>query len=229
VSLSFPVGLVAAPAMARVDHCRCPNEATNAARLLDPVECLAGPHERNFLMSRTILVITIVTWWLTGAAPAQEPKFERFTSEEGRFAVEMPGKPTATSQKTKDGLVIHYFTVQEFVERSTVAYIDYASGSFRGKDPQQVLKLFSSGQYANKKLEEEKQIAFGDDKVPGLEYRVATEVETDEGGKVPIFLRERLLLDGDRLYVIQYRAAVNKNLLNSKEANHLFDSFTLTK
>ncbi|HLW66043.1 MAG TPA: hypothetical protein VKS79_12100 [Gemmataceae bacterium] len=178
---------------------------------------------RNALGSTAFFMLAFAA-----GAWAQE-KFEKLTSTDGRYTVEMPGKPTQTSNKSGGGLELHYAIVKSVIEQYQVIYVDFADSVIRGKDPQALLKAYRDGEYAKKKFENEKEINFGSNKYPGTEYRVETVFETKDGGKVPVFIRERDLLVGNRLYVVQYRAVVNKNLLDSKEANKFFDSFELTK
>jgi hypothetical protein len=171
------------------------------------------------------LVITLVS----GGAARAEQAFEKFKSAEARFSVEMPGKPEHTNHETPSGLVVHYFRFKSFIEAYQVHYVDFPESVVRGGEPRKLFKVYTSSEYPNKTLEGEKHIAFGTDMIPCLEYRIETTLVTDNGAKAPVFIRERLLLAGNRLYVIRYRAVLNENLLDSKEANRFFDSFEITK
>src|SRR5262245_48016073 len=150
-------------------------------------------------LHKNIAVALIVA--LTGAVFARaDEKFEKFASAQGRFTVEMPGKPTETTEKTPGGQTLHYTNVKSLIERYQVIYFDVPENVVRSNDPQKLFKAYTEGAYRGAKLQEEKKISFGPDNVPGFEYRVETVFKTDNGGMVPIFSRDRLVLTSNRLY-----------------------------
>jgi hypothetical protein len=178
--------------------------------------------------ARILAAVCVWLFALATAAPAEE-KFQKFSSTDGRFTVEMPGKAAVSSTKSSEGVTMNFAIVKSLIEQYEVMYFDAPEQLIKNSEPQKLFKAFTDSEYPNMKLEKEKVIAFGTDKWPGLEYRVETVVKTDNGGMVPVFKRDRLILAGNRFYIVQYRAVVNKNLLDSKEADRFFDSFAITK
>jgi hypothetical protein len=169
-------------------------------------------------------IVAILT--IAGSTVAED-KFQKFTSAEGRFSADMPGKVTASSKTTPGGLEIHYLDSQlSILERFQVRYVDFSGSVFRGRDPQKLLKLYQEGEYRGDKVFSEKVTEVGANKLPGLEYKVESLVEVN-GSKVPVFHRERIFFVGTRLYVVRCRVVVNKNLLDSKEATRFMDSFAV--
>src|SRR5262249_40923120 len=137
--------------------------------------------EKIMTLGRNIAIALIVVLAGTVAVRAQE-RFEKFTSGQGRFTVEMPGKPAESSETTPRGQMLHNTIVKSLIERYQVTYFDLPDNIIRNHDPQKLFKAFTSGEYPGNKLEKENTIAFGADKLPGLEYRVETIVKTDNGG-----------------------------------------------
>jgi len=171
--------------------------------------------------------VAVVLLALAGSAWA-EPKLAKFTSVEGRFEANLPGKVSTRSEKTPSGIEIHYFDSQlSILERMQVHYCDFPDRVFQGRDPKMLLKVYQDSEYKAGKMLSEKEFATADGKIKGLEYKVETVFET-KGSKVPVFIRERIFFVGNRLYVVRCRVVVNKNLLESKEANQFFDSFTVS-
>jgi hypothetical protein len=180
-------------------------------------------------LARSVAIAGMVIPFCSDLARADE-KFEKFTSGAGRFTVEMPGKPTESTKKTQNGAELHYAVAKpSIIEQYQVVYFDLPENIVKGNEPKKIFKLYTDGEYADAKIEKQKDIAFGADKLPGTEYRADTVFKADNGGMVPVYIRERLVLSGNRIYVVQFRAAANKNLLDSKEANQFFDSFQVTK
>jgi hypothetical protein len=159
----------------------------------------------------------------TASAETTSPTlaFQKVTSADGKFTVEMPGKP---AENTKDvtGWKHHEFAVlvvnKQQVYRFVVSYMDLSGVNV--SDPQKLIQLYQIGSRKGQKIVEEREIALGTLKIPGRDYKI------DTGNDV--FVREWLLLDGSRLYNV-FVATNDKDFMSSKNANRLFDSFQITR
>jgi uncharacterized protein (TIGR03000 family) len=150
---------------------------------------------------------------------AKAPK--GFTSREGRFVADIPGKVAPSTEDLGGGRTRFIFSAPAKGRNYQVSYIDFPAKTLEGKEPIAVLKAFRAGYRENKKFEGEKQIELGKDKVPGIEYRL------DAGDGV--FVRERLYQAGTRLNTVFVAGVKDKDFLTSREADRFFDSFKITK
>lgn len=157
---------------------------------------------------------------LGGAAPADTVfEFTKFTSPAGRFSVELPGKPKEETQKNSDGSPQYIFSVSKLpVAEYRIYYSDFEPKVVQGKDPGVLLKAFRDGASKGAKIDSEKELTLGDAKVPALDYRFARD---------KLFVRERAVLAGTRLYMLEI-TALGKDFLGSEDANRFFDSFAVT-
>lgn len=148
-------------------------------------------------------------------------KFQPFASVAGRFAVELPGKPRESVKTLPDGEKAYHFAMP--ISRELVffvGYLDVEEKFIKGKDPQERLKAFLTGSRRGAKIEDDTEIALGANKVPGRTYWV----EAEKG----FYVRERLYLDGNRIYWL-YVGAEDKTILTSRDAERFFASFRITR
>ena len=121
----------------------------------------------------------------------------------------------------EEDLVIHEFDAYAAGNRYAVRYFDLAENNVKGKNPFGVLQAFVTGYRPNSKMEDEKELSLGKDKVPAREYRVSTSAKDNA--------RERVVLSGTRLYVIILSTAGDKDDLYSPDSVTFFDSFEFEK
>lgn len=76
---------------------------------------------RRFLLAATLPALVLIGWRLLHPFPASAQEWQRFTSEEGRFSVDLPAPPSI-SQRTRDTIV------GTIVENSFVVKIDDNTG-----------------------------------------------------------------------------------------------------
>jgi hypothetical protein len=147
--------------------------------------------------------------------------FQKVTSADGKFTVEMPGKPTDTTTDVS-GWKHHQSAVlivnKERVYRYVVSYMDLSGVDL--SDPQKLIQLYQIGCRKGQKILEEKPISLGTRKIPGRDYRIETGTD--------VMVHEWLLLDGARLYNV-FVATNVKDFISSKNANRLFDTFEITR
>jgi hypothetical protein len=174
-------------------------------------------------MSRVLLSsVFAVSLVFVGAARAQsETEFRKTVSEAGRFSVEMPGEAEEETETYEDGTQRHIFTAAPaLVVRFHVSYYDFQDSIVSGRDPQMLLKVFREGYRSGVEYQDDREIQLGEAKVPGRQYVI----DTGEG----VFVRERLLLDGNRMYVLFVAALKRDDVLN-KDADRFLDSFAIAK
>ncbi len=149
-------------------------------------------------------------------------KFQPFTSEAGRFVLDLPGKPREQAKNLADGKKEHQFIVpisQDLV--FFLSYIDLEEKFVKGKEPQERLKTYRRGSRRNATIEGDTEITLGQQKVPGRDYWLEAE-------KGKFYVRERLYLDGVRLYCL-YVGSDDKAFLTSKDAERFFVSFQIDR
>jgi hypothetical protein len=176
-------------------------------------------------MRRFILPALACTAFLTTALA------DEYTSEAGKFTVTFPGK---TKEKTKlkettvplpDGTKTtmhsaHFEYADNNDEYSYLAsYTDYPENTLKVA-PQKILAGVRDDRVKGGRLLDDKEITYGDDKVPGREFAI----ENDQQG----FMRFRVYLRGTRLYQIAVTAVTNEGIVSQKSDKYL-DSFKIAK
>jgi hypothetical protein len=153
-----------------------------------------------------------------------DDKFE-LKSKDGRFTVTFPSKPMETTQevplKGSDEKIKVTNHVVEVDKKSAyiVAFNDYPAGVL-APNAQDVLKGVRDGNMGPEgKLGEEKTGTFGADKLPMREFTFT---------KNDLHFRNKLILDGTRLYQVMIVADSEKALTNDM-AKAYYDSFSITK
>ena len=128
-------------------------------------------------------------------ASADQLAFRKFSSQAGRFTVEMPGQPFEQVEKGTT-VVEHKFIVLakdgDTLVKFSVGYFDMDPRAVQGKDPQLILVAGRAGFRKGSVISEDRKIVIGARRVPGREYIVKT-----PNGQ---YIRERLILDGKRVY-----------------------------
>jgi len=174
---------------------------------------------RSMLVGAAIICLALSR---TAPAAAADLKFQPVASDAGRFDVEMPGEPKETVEGAGTRDENHTFAVAMAGPKVfRVEYIDINGVDLEGKDPLKVLRLYRDGFRKDVKIEGEKEVTLGKDKVPGLEYAC----QPQDG----VFVRERLFLAGKRIYTLHVVAIGDKDFLDSGDADHFFRSFKITK
>lgn len=145
------------------------------------------------------------------------------SANDGKYAVKFPGVPKVTSQtaKTKAGELTIAIATYANADGNTfmVSWTDYPTGS-TVDNQKQIFDGIRDGIKGNGKIVgDEKNIAFGEDKLPGREFVV------DKGGRQRVKFRA-ILRDG-RLY--QIAAIGTETFVSGKDVTAFFDSFELIK
>jgi uncharacterized protein (TIGR03000 family) len=233
------VGDEAVPADKAVIVVKLPAEATLS---IDGEKLKAAGAERRFSASslqagKVYSYVLVATWTEDGKERKEQKKVTfkagqtvpvtfaarapGFTSREGRFTAMIPGKVAPSTEDLGRGLMRYIFSAPTAGRNYQVSYIDFPEKAIKDKDPLELLKAFRAGYREGKKFEGEKEITLGKGKVPGIEYRL----DAGDGAHV----RERLYLDGNRLYTIFVVGVKEKDFITSKEADGFFESFKITK
>ena len=171
---------------------------------------------------RCVLPILLLTAAFGSAAEEPKAKPVEFASKEGKFTVTFPDKPKSGKNKIPVGdteVTIYRETLEFEGCAFIVAYNDYPEGTLDPK-PQTVLENVRNGNLGETgKIIDETIGKFGPDKLPMREFTFS---------KDKVFYRNRLVLDGDRLYQVMVVAEKEKDLTTAV-ADKLFDSFILDK
>lgn len=171
------------------------------------------------------LLAALVALIALSAATAQDAKPYELKSKDGKFTVVFPAKPAESSQKVPlkgtDKEIVVTNNVVEVGKSAAyiVAYNDYPAGVL-GADGKKALEGVRDGNMgANSKLLEDKSGTYGDAKLPMREFTFT---------KMNLFFRNKLILDGNRLYQIMV-VSDNEKELTSETAKKYYESFALTK
>jgi len=160
--------------------------------------------------------------WYPGPAAAEPTAFtfQKFSSPTGRFTGLMPGRPTESVEKHAFA-DLHIFaagTVDVAVFR--IEYLDPPAGPFDSQPPQQSLTNFINGFRHDKKLQAQKELSLGPDKIPGREYVL----EAQPG----LWLREQVYLTPGRIFIVDLVGYKSEKILTSALADRFFNSFSIT-
>jgi hypothetical protein len=170
-------------------------------------------------MIRSTVLSALVIVAITATVRAEE----KYESKDGKFNITFTDKPKETTKEipTAIGKITLYMTTVEAGKDKVfiATYNDYPDAVSKSP-PQDVLKGVRDGAKGKDgKVLDDKEITFGDDKIPGREYTLQ---------KGTLFHRYRVFLNGTRLYNVGY-VAPTKDDLSSKEADAFFESFKITK
>jgi hypothetical protein len=167
---------------------------------------------------RRLFVVSMLIFCACGAnAQPAGP----YTSEQGKFAVRFPGTPKVTSKTSSTDLGELSVTVATYATSDGNVYmVSYTVLPSAPKAQHQPM-LFAGVRDAVKgegKQTEDKEFAFGPDKLPGREFMV-------EKGRQRI--KFRAILRDNRLY--QIAVIGSSSFVGGKDAKQFFESFELTK
>lgn len=158
-------------------------------------------------------------------AVAQDAKPYELKSKDGKFTVTFPGKPMESVQKVPlkgtDKQIVVTNNVVEVGKGAAyiVAYNDYPAGILAA-DGKKVLEGVRDGNMGkDAELVEDKVGTFGDAKLPMREFTFT---------KNKLHFRNKLILDGNRLYQVMI-VADNEKELTSETAKKYYESFSLAK
>jgi len=170
-------------------------------------------------------IAAVVALFAFSAAAAQDAKPFELKSKDGKFTVTFPGKPMETTQKVPlkgtDKQIVVTNNVVEVGKSAAyiVAYNDYPSGVLAA-DGKKVLEGVRDGNMGkDAEIVEDKAGTFGDAKLPMREFTFT---------KNKLHFRNKLILDGNRLYQIMI-VADNEKALTGDMAKKYYDSFSLAK
>ncbi len=145
-----------------------------------------------------ILILLSLTLLLSGCFKASEEQLIEYTSDEGKFTVSMPGKPSKDIKNipTAVGAISMYlFMVEKTNIAYMVAYSDYPAVVVENSDPEKILDGAVNGAMQNMegKLISQEQITYGED--PGREISFNAKKGIAKGKAV-------IVLSGNRLYQV---------------------------
>lgn len=177
-------------------------------------------------MKRSLVLILTFLFISATALPAQDVsklKFEKFTSKEGKYTANFPGKVMNQKKSAKTDVGEIQINLDLVPIGNDLAFIisfnDYPD-SLKSTDPEKMLIGVRDG---NKGVEGElisdEAIAFGPDKLPGRKVLIKKPGET--------YMRTMMVLKGTRLY--QVMVVGKKEQVNSKAVDNFQKSFQLTK
>jgi hypothetical protein len=172
-------------------------------------------------MPTRFLMITAVVPMLVGAA--QDAAWQPFTSREGGFTVQVPGKPKEEQQaiRTAGGTIDVTVYVLERKTGGTFA-VGFAEFPEQAAKPGTTSRRLDAGRdgavtRAGGKLTAERRIAL--DRYPGRELHIEVDGKT--------FVRTRLYAVKNRLY--QLVAIGTKESVSSEDAERFLDSLDLAE
>jgi uncharacterized protein (TIGR03067 family) len=168
-------------------------------------------------MENSLAVVTTIVLLLASTATAAELEFESYKSDHGRFSAQFPGEPIAQNQPAGDDITEYQF-IRPLADKTVfvVKFFDIPENLVGGREPKELLSLYQSGSRRGVEFREEKELTLNTG--IGREYQC----EAQPG----YFVRERLVLDGRRLYTL-YVGATERNLPTSADAQRFFDSFEI--
>jgi len=148
---------------------------------------------------------------------------DKFESKDGKYAVGFPKAPTDVVKEadTASGKVKLYISSVEIRREFAVLvlYADYPKEILKEK-PQSILDRIRDGVKGQQgKVSDEKALTIGANKVPGKTFVIE---------KMGFFMRNRVYLDGVRIYQVYVMASKKEDLM-SKEADEFLDSFEIKK
>jgi len=174
------------------------------------------------MRARTFALVGLVAG--LGVAAAADPvvDYTLYATADGRYKVLFPGPvKTETSQiKTPTGDRTLTFESVKLSERVTfmVTYIDVADDVAKGPPGPRLDKVRDGNKGADGKLISEADATVGPEKYPARDIVV---------GKPTTFLRNRVVLAGNRLYQVMVQGP--QEFVGSKVVDRYFDSFEVTK
>ncbi|MDB5306344.1 MAG: hypothetical protein JWO38_546 [Gemmataceae bacterium] len=171
------------------------------------------------MLPRTIAALGLLAGLGLAPLPAADaPKGEarEFVSKDGKYRTKFPGEPKST-ETTAGGMTIHTtMLAPRSGEALTVVYFDLLVEIPAGQ-AKEMLKKFGAG--IKGKVESEKDVSLGKDKLPGREVVYSLDKAV---------IRQLMVLDGKRVYQVLVGGPTRESV-TSKEADAFVGSFEVTK
>jgi hypothetical protein len=165
------------------------------------------------------MIAAVVVVVAAGLATADDKKY---TSKEGKFAVQFPADLKLKSDKKEQGILTLVSTVGDDKDAGTTYGVIYAElpAAIKNVPPKTILDGAAKGaaDKSGGKLLETKDIEFGPNKLPGRDL-----ILEKDGNKVHV----KVIVAETKLYVVIVGG--KKDFATSKEATNYIDSFELTK
>jgi hypothetical protein len=175
------------------------------------------------ILGATLALTTVAI--LVPAAPAQreggkttEPEWQEVVWRKGDCVALMPGKPTATTQPTKDKIDVHYMVVE--IKPGAYAMSYSVIPVLKGANQETITKFLDGGRdgaVGKNKLVKEDKITHGT--YQGREILVELPAST--------FTRSQVFIVEDRIYHLLVLGP--KDMVSSKDADKFFESFKLLR
>src|SRR5262245_10271227 len=145
---------------------------------------------------------------------------EKYTSKEGKFAIQFPaGSKVKTATQKAGGISLNLASVESDGKTYVTMYTELPEAATK-LPPKTLLDAMEKGAVdkSGAKLDSSKDITFGKDKLPGRES-----VMDKDGNKITA----RLILADMRVYMVMVGGP--KDFATSKDATKFLDSFEITK
>ncbi|MBY0228994.1 MAG: hypothetical protein K2W96_06930 [Gemmataceae bacterium] len=139
----------------------------------------------------------------------------------GGFSIDLPAMPRLSNDGFFETTRHEIRAVPGPSQAFVASHADFKEGAFKGREAYRVLTAIRDGWRKGKEIQCERRFTAGPRKVPCLEYQVEL--------PGPVHVRERLYLDGDRVYVLYVAALKDKAVPASKDADRFFASFVPAK
>lgn len=173
---------------------------------------------------RLLFPLCVVAAFSISGQGVDEAAATPFRSEEGKFSIAFPNKPTKQTSKVqtpRGELESHAFIVAERDKAYGVNFGDYQKGLVTDLNRQSTLDGARDGaaKKLNAKVISESKITVGKAKLAGRELIATLSAPKDT------FIRMRIVLSGDRLY--SYMVVGSKEWVEGAEATKYLDSFVI--
>jgi hypothetical protein len=172
---------------------------------------------------RAVLTLSVILAYVSLTANAAEdkdaPKDGKYTSKDGKFAIQFPkgAKVKEQSEKTADGKSITVIVEDDDKNAYVVIAVDLPA-AVKNIPAKTFLEDIGKKSKKEGKLESSEDITLGKEKWPGREI-----VEEKNG----TLIKTRAFIVDTRLYVLSVGG--KKDFAKTKEATKFLDSFEITK
>jgi hypothetical protein len=167
------------------------------------------------MLARSLILLATISFITSASGFRQSESWTKFSSDEGRFSILLPGKVTSDSE-TNELFTTHSVTAETDWATYLVAYVDYKAALSPNRE--QILDGARDGLLTISKLVSERKITLNG--YPGRELKL-----TSDGGQALDLTR--LFVVGNRIYKVSTVFAP-ANKYDSAEAEKFFSSFKLT-
>jgi hypothetical protein len=157
-----------------------------------------------------------------GLAAGQAPEFKLYASTEGRFTIDFPGPVKTETVPVKSDNAELKLTVDVVELRGGVSFlvtfIDTPDDAAGTPAATRLDKIRDGNKGPTGKLVSEKDVTVGAEKYPARDLLIE---------KGDVFLRNRIVLAGNRLYQVMVQGP--KDVVTSASADRFIQSFEVTK